>query len=235
MNLRKAFKAALSPKYWAALAHGVVPTIEHGDGLAGVWPATVIDVGANKGQFTAFARARWPRAKFFAFEPLPKPSRRFRAIFGDAVSLHHVALGREESSLDIHIASREDSSSLLPIGDRQVEEFHTAEVATLTVPVRRLDEVLGGAAIVAPALLKIDVQGFEHEVLEGCSGVVDLIEWIYVEVSFVELYQRQKLYGEVEPLLASMGYAPVREHNVQFGKSGSKIQADVLFAKRSSS
>jgi FkbM family methyltransferase len=232
MKLGKALTAALYPRYWKALSAAVVPTIEHGPGLAGVSPATVIDVGANKGQFTAFARARWPRARFFAFEPLPGPSRRFRAIFGDRVPLYNLALGREDATLEIHIASREDSSSLLPIGRLQVEEFHTAEVATLSVPVRRLDGVLGDGSVVAPALLKIDVQGFEHEVLEGCTGIADLIEWIYVEASFVELYQGQKLYGEVERLLASMGYDPVREHNVQLGKSGSKIQADILFARR---
>lgn len=232
MNVWKAIRATLNARHWKALSRGVVPTIEHAAGLAGVVPATVIDIGANKGQFSAFARARWPLARIIAFEPLPGPSRRFRSVLGEGATLHNCALGNAEATLDIHIASREDSSSLLPIGNRQVEEFHTAEVATLKVPVRRLDSVLDKGSVDAPALLKIDVQGYEYEALQGCTGLLGLIEWFYVEVSFAELYEGQRLYPEVVELLDTLGFRPVREHNVQFGRSGGKIQADVLFARQ---
>ena len=63
MNFAKAFRAALQPAYWPALARAVVPTIEHGPALASVEPATVIDVGANKGQFSRFVASRWPNAR----------------------------------------------------------------------------------------------------------------------------------------------------------------------------
>src|SRR3546814_11342573 len=95
----------------------VVPTIGHGTAFVGVEPAAVIDIGANKGQFCSFARARWPQAKLIAFEPLAGPAGRFRAIFGDSADLHNIALGNHEDELDLHIASSADSSSLLPLGE----------------------------------------------------------------------------------------------------------------------
>src|SRR3546814_3995267 len=86
-KLKRALRAARNPRHWNALAHAVVPTIEHGTAFVGVEPAAVIDIGANKGQFCSFARARWPHAKLIAFEPLAGTAGRFRAIFGDSADL----------------------------------------------------------------------------------------------------------------------------------------------------
>src|SRR3546814_6948519 len=94
--------------------------------------------------------------------------------------------------------------SLLPLGEEQKRGFAMEEVSTLTVPVRRLDAVLDPASLPRPVLLKIDVQGFEYEVLEGLGALRDAIRWIFVEVSFVELYQGQRLSADVETLLQEL-------------------------------
>src|SRR3546814_947182 len=49
-KLKRALRAARNPRHWNALAHAVVPTIEHGTAFVGVEPAAVIDIGANKGR-----------------------------------------------------------------------------------------------------------------------------------------------------------------------------------------
>jgi FkbM family methyltransferase len=230
MNFAKAFHAALNPQHWRALAHAVVPTIEHAPALAAVEPATVIDVGANKGQFSQFAASRWPKARILAFEPQPRPARKYRSVLGQRATLFGCALGAEEGRLDMHVASRDDSSSLLSLGDRQKSLFRMDEVATITVEVRRLDSVLAGL-VAAPALLKIDVQGYEFEVLQGLGELTDMIEWIYVETSFVELYSGQRLHHEVAALLGDLGYEQRLEHNATMDGS-QKVQADILFRRR---
>jgi FkbM family methyltransferase len=230
MNLGKAFRAALHPAYWPAMARVVVPTIEHAPALASVEPATVIDVGANKGQFSSFAASRWPKARILAFEPLPRPAARYRRVLGDRATLFDCALGAEAARLEMHVASRDDSSSLLSLGERQKSVFHMDEVATLSVDVQRLDKVLEGL-VVAPALLKIDVQGYEYEVIQGLGDLAPEIEWIYVETSFVELYTGQRLHNEVAALLGELGYELMLEHNATIDK-GQKVQADVLFRRR---
>src|SRR3546814_8916337 len=97
------------------------------------------------------------------------------------------------------------------------------EVSTLTVPVRRLDAVLDPASLPRPVLLKIDVQGFEYEVLEGLGALRDAIRWIFVEVSFVELYQGQRLSADVETLLQELGFERHAFFNEQYAE-GSLIQ-----------
>ena len=232
MNIGKALRAALRPAYWPALARAVVPTIEHAPALAGIEPRAVIDVGANKGQFSSFAAARWPGATIHAFEPLPGPAARYRAVLGSRAVLHDCALGSEAGEVEMHVASRADSSSLLALGDEQKAIFHMDEVGTRTVAVRRLDEVFAPAALPAPVLLKIDVQGFEYEVIEGIGALADAIEWVFVETSFVELYRGQRLHDDVAALLDRLGYALALEHNVTRDAGGRKVQADILFARR---
>jgi FkbM family methyltransferase len=229
VNFGKAFRAATHPAYWPTLARVVVPTIEHAPALRGIEPATVIDVGANKGQFSSFARVRWPKARIIAFEPLPKAAARYRKVIGGGARLFTCALGAEEGRMEMHVASRDDSSSLLALGNEQKSIFHMDQVATLPVEVRRLDEVLGDL-VEAPALLKIDVQGFEYEVLSGMGQLANSVEWIYVETSFVELYTGQKLHDEVAALLSQLGYAQCIEHNVTMD-GDRKVQADFLFKK----
>lgn len=105
------------------------------------------------------------------------------------------------------------------------------ELAARRVAVRRLDEALAGEAIAAPALLKIDVQGFEYEVIQGIGALVEAIEWIYAEVSLIELYEGQKLFDEIAALLAAMGYGSAGLFN-EFHRDGKLVQADALFCRR---
>ncbi len=230
MNLRKAATAALRPAYWPALARLVLPSIEHAPAFDGIEPNTVIDVGANKGQFAAFAAVRWPKAQIFSFEPLNRPCATFRHILGNRATLFECAVGEEPATLDIHIASRRDSSSLLPLGNLQKKLFAMEEVATRPVPVQRLDDTLRDRDLQQPILLKIDVQGFEHQVLRGIGVLKEEISWIYVEVSFAELYLRQKLFPEVEALLKDMDFVHVRSLNEVYDQ-GRLVQADALFRK----
>lgn len=231
MNIGKALRAAMRPAYWRALTHAVVPTIEHAPALAAIEPRAVIDVGANKGQFSSFAAVRWPRARIVAFEPQPDQGARYRAVLGDRARLLPCALGSTQGKLELHLASRADCSSLLALGDEQKSIFGMDEVGTITVDVERLDSVLAGEQIEAPALLKIDVQGFEYEVIEGLGALADKVEWIFVETSFIELYKGQRLHEDVAALLDSIGYELAIEHNVTMD-GARKVQADLLYRRR---
>lgn len=230
MNLGKAFAAALHPTNWRVLAHGVVPSIEHARPLAAIAPGTVIDVGANKGQFASFAAARWPGARIIAFEPLDEPAARFRRVVGSRATLLRCALGAVAERREIHIASRADSSSLLPLADLQKTVFAMDEVGVRTIDVRRLEDAIP-ADVPTPILLKIDVQGFEYEVLEGLGTLADRIAWIYVESSFRELYTGQKLYPAIAALLDRLGFVETGRFNAH-SENGTVLQADVLFTRR---
>ena len=70
---RKLLRLVADRRFRAGLGLGVAATIEHAGALAGREFASVVDVGANRGQFTLFATGLFPGARIFAFEPQPGP------------------------------------------------------------------------------------------------------------------------------------------------------------------
>lgn len=231
-RIAKALSALAVPGYWPSLSRGVVPGFEHGTAFIGQEFSTVFDVGANKGQFAMFARHRWPEARLVCFEPLPEPLRRLSKLVGRDAEIHPIALGDYEGEAEMHLASREDSSSLLALGDAQKRLFSMHESRLAPVPVRRLDAMFKAKDLSRPTLLKIDVQGFEFEVLRGASAVLHAIDEVYVECSFVELYVGQKLASAVTEFLNGFGLAETGRFNV-CRDGDAEIQADLLFTRES--
>lgn len=194
---------------------------------------TVVDIGANRGQFSLAARAI-SGAKVVSFEPLPDVAVIFQKVFaGDAsVKLHVAAVGQKAERKLIHLSARDDSSSLLEIGDAQSENFPgTHEVGTLEVEVGPLDQFLTKAEIVRPAMLKLDVQGFELQALAGCQSLIGNFDYVYCECSFIELYKGQKLAGEVIRYLGELGFDLSGMYNPSYDSVGNCIQADLLFSR----
>jgi len=234
-KVRKLARLARSPDYRRALRHGVAAAVEHEELPYLPDLRTVVDVGAHKGQFATFARERFPEASIICLEPLPVPRQALASVLnGDGrVQLHDLAASnRTEERVEMHVSRLDDSSSLQPIGARQVAAFPgTEESGSTFVRTVRLDELLDRGELIAPALLKIDVQGHEYEALEGADGVLAGFEQVVVEVSFVELYEGQRLAGDVTALLHDAGFALAGVFNLRRARSGACLQADFLFGR----
>jgi len=206
-----------------------VPTVEHGKVPLGGPYGTVLDVGASRGQFALHARRRFPTARILCFEPLPTSQDSLRRVLGDQVEVVSAAVGAEPGSASMHVSAADDSSSLLPIGERQRMEFPgTEEASRLDVPVVTLAETLSTAPA-EPILLKIDVQGFELDVLRGAGSAIQRVQTVFVECSFVELYEGQALAGEVITYLSGQGFRLAGVHGLVTGQDGEALQADLLF------
>ena len=220
------------------LRTGVAASVEHTQVLKNLKKyefLTIIDIGANRGQFALIARDFFPKAKIVSFEPLEEAAKTFRRIFSvDPMTLlYKNALGPIHKNMEIHISKQDDSSSLLPISGLQDDIFPgTEEKETRIVEVKTLDEVLSDESIEQPALLKLDVQGFEIDVLKGCESLLHLFEYIYVECSFVELYVGQSLAYEVISFLSTNEFALTGIYNLSYSKQGFPIQGDFLFKKK---
>ena len=215
--------------------HHVAAGVEHARVLRNLGPVRmVVDIGANRGQFALVARHCFPEANIVSFEPLAGPAGIYRAVFAedDRTMLVEAAVGPHAGDAEIHLSERDDSSSLLPITERQDELFPgTAESGTASIRVVRVADVLGAQEIAAPALLKLDVQGFELQALEGSEDVLPRFDWVYVECSFVELYAGQAFADEVIAWLRERGFRLVGVFNMSYDGAGRAIQADFLFRK----
>ena len=192
----------------------------------------VVDIGANRGQFALIARRCYPAAKIDSFEPLFEPADVFEKVFvGDSnTRLHRVAIGSRKGTSVIHVSNCDDSSSLLPISELQNTLFPgTDERATRQIIVAPLAEMLV-KGVCEPALLKIDVQGYELFALLGCLPLLQSFKYIYVECSFVELYVGQSLASEVIDFLSTHKFRLTGVYNPYYDFSGRAIQADLCFS-----
>lgn len=215
------------------LAHGVAAGIEHRQVL-GPDLATVVDIGANRGQFTLAVRRWAPGAMVFAFEPLSAPGALFRKVFkGDhRVVLHQVAIGPEACGATIHVSAADDSSSLLPISGLQERLFPgTGEVRTEKIRVGRLTDFVSAREIAGPAQLKLDVQGYELQALQGCDSLLHCFTYVYAECSFLELYDGQALADDVVAWLRERGFKLSGVYNVCYDRNGRAVQGDFLFTR----
>jgi FkbM family methyltransferase len=213
---------------------GVGASVEHLGMMKSIDVATLVDIGANVGQFTLLTLALHPEVNVEAFEPLSGPAAVFRRLFegNDRVTLHQVAIGPDETSAVMNVSKREDSSSLLPITSRQTDNFPgTEKVGVEKITVTTLSSAVSPDAIRAPALLKLDVQGYELEALRGCRDMLHLFDRVYAELSFVEFYEGQALADEVIDFLSQSGFAVEGVYNVQFDENGKSIQCDCLFKR----
>lgn len=197
---------------------------------------TVLNVGANEGQYARERRMARYRGRIVSFEPMGEAYARLAAAARsdpswdwDAVQL---ALGDEDKDADIHVSGNSISSSLLPMLPAHLEAAVNASfVGSVPVTVRRLDEVFD--QYVRPddkTYLKIDVQGYEMSVLEGATAVLDRIVGLQIEMSLVPMYEGGPLFGDIVAWanahgFALMGIEPGFAHPV----SGRLLQFDGVF------
>lgn len=221
--------------YRSALSKGVAAGIEHEGILRLLDCKHVVDIGANCGQFALVSRACFPAARIDSFEPLAEPAERYQSVLAHdkKAFLHRMAIGDLEGESAIHVSSKIDSSSLLPITDEQTDLFPgTEESHTRTIRVAPITTVLQADDIVSPALLKLDVQGYELAALRGCEVVLRSFSYVYCECSFVELYAGQAMAYEVIAYLQEHGFVLQGVYNMSY-RGGRAIQADFFFVNRS--
>jgi FkbM family methyltransferase len=231
LRARKLLRLLADRRFRAGLRHGVGATIEHAGALAGRDFATVVDIGANRGQFTLFAAGLFPQARIFAFEPLPGPYAVLARIAANRARTQafRAAIGPRAETARMHLMHPDDSSSLLAPTGRQAAVFpQSRRAGTLPVDVAPLHAFVGPGDLCAPALLKLDVQGFELAALEGCASLLDRFAVVYVECSFVPLYADQPLADEVLAHLRERGFRLAGVYNLVHDRAGRAAQADFL-------
>lgn len=216
------------------LKYRVMAGVEHNHILRKENFKTIIDIGANRGQFSLAASHFNKEAVIHAFEPLTKPAKIFKKIFCnyDNIHLHKTAVGSSNNESVINISNEDDSSSLLEISDIQLKYYpNTNEVGTQKVNVSKLGSNIKSSNIISPALLKIDVQGYELEALMGAEELLDKFDYIYCECSYIALYKDQPLVNDIIIFLSKNDFILSGIYNSQIEK-GDCIQSDFLFKKR---
>jgi len=217
-----------------ALELGHVDSLELLELLRPTPPTVIYDIGANVGTWTCLAKSMFPAARIEAFEPLACHFTGFQqrtAPWPGDVRLHTCALGATEGTAAMHVMDFSDASSLLPASAAGRREFKIAPTGVQTVPVVPLDVLVAREKLPWPDLVKLDVQGFELEVLRGAEACLGRARAVLCEVSFQRFYVGQPLFSEVLLFLEKRGFA-LHAFGVGIGPGARLAQTDALFVRR---
>lgn len=233
-RVRKVRAILAEPQYRRALRHRVAASVEHQHAPLAHNYRTILDVGANRGQFALVAAQRFPHAKLICFEPQAAPRRTLEdVLYGHpCLRVSDAALAATAGTAVFHITQANDSSSLLRSTELQVGTFPGSRVVDQTsVETQRLDSAVPVTELERPALLKIDVQGTELEVLTGAVGLLESIDTILIECSLVELYAGQALAGDILAFLHQHGFRMAHLLSPTIGDDGQVLQLDVVLER----
>lgn len=197
---------------------------------------TLLDIGANVGQYAALTRSAGFGGRIISCEPLTGA---FDVLSHRAARDNHwlvlnTAVGSQTGTATINVSENSFSSSLRDMTDAHLNTAPQSRfIATENVPVTTVRELVGTHRVEpSRTLMKIDTQGFEAEVLLGAGELIGQMSAIQLELSFIELYRGQMLY---DALVAKMALAGYRIHALEPGisdPSGRMLQVDGLFVLR---
>jgi FkbM family methyltransferase len=196
----------------------------------------ILDVGANSGQYAASLREADFTGRIVSFEPLSAPFSLLESpVSGDPLwDCRQCALGHRDGTIAMNVSANSGrSSSILPMRKAHRDVLPEANyLGSEDVTIRRLDSVAPEILRADDAaFLKMDVQGFEKQVIAGGEATVrERCVGIQIELSFVPLYEGGMLVEEAFDLLHALGfmlkgYAPFFVDV----RTGRVLQADGVF------
>lgn len=198
---------------------------------------TVIDVGANVGQFVLEMSRVFPDAKIYSFEPIKDVFEQLSKSCAKLSNVRAFNIGADNFSgkATIHRCKISPSSSILRMGDLHIQAFpHTGETYDEEITVKKLDDVIleENLQLEPQILIKLDVQGYEDKVIRGGIQIFKKARLIITEVSYCELYKGQVLFEEIYYQLTKIGFKYKGNINNSFHpKTGLPLFADAIFVR----
>lgn len=215
-----------SESSWAQLAR--LMTVQHID--------FVIDVGANAGQYAQQLRFLDYRGDILSFEPMLAVHTALQRACKDDLrwqAAPRSCIGDREGSITLQVSANNESNSVLDVLPGSVDVAPESQcVRREEVPMTTLDAYFRKHPPRAGAVsfLKLDVQGFEHQVLAGAKEMLAWCHGIQCELSLVPLYKDQLLLTEMLILLRDLGF---ELHAMLPGftdeRTGRSLQMDGIF------
>ena len=210
-----------------------VPTMEGGLRRMrrnGFLPQVVLDVGAYAGEWTRLCKRIYPAARVLMIEPQEARGEDLRrvCVSCDGVELASALVGaREIDSVPFYEA--ETASSVLAEAEKRV-------APSAAHPMTTLDRLTEGTPFSRPNLIKLDVQGYELQVLAGADGVLAAAEAVLMEVNLIGIYRDAPLLDEA---VAFMSARDFRVYDIcgffRRPYDGALWQIDAIFVRGSSS
>lgn len=233
--LKKILNLCKSKIWLKGMLSGIYATIELQELIKGIkTPETIIDIGSNKGQFILLIEKIYPNKNIYSFEPIKEMIDKQKKFFAykNNIVFHNVALGSSNTLKEFLITTRMDSSSFLKIVSDNNKNKNYDIVENRNIQINTLDELLINEKISHPVLIKIDVQGYELEVLRGANNLLKKTDYLLLEVSKNEMYQNQPIEKEVVEYLKNLNFDILKSNNWSKIQNTNFYQRDIIFYKK---
>lgn len=197
---------------------------------------TVLDIGANEGQFARSLRSNGYGGDIVSFEPLHDAQQVLARHAGadPAWTTVRAAVGPTDGELTINVAANSYSSSALPLMPAHLEADPQSRYETTeTVESLTIDTVMARRGLdPARTALKIDVQGYESAVLDGAPATLAGVAVVQVEMSLVPLYEGQGLMPQIMDRMQGAGLTLwMLEPGFSNRRDGRLLQCDGVFVR----
>jgi FkbM family methyltransferase len=197
---------------------------------------TVIDVGANVGQFGESLRSGGYRGKIVSFEPTKSAYQVLskKAEPDRAWETHHCGLGAAPGTAILHASQLSVFNSILELSD--VAKLHDNRMTvdhTEEITIKTLDQAVG--SLPGKMLLKIDTQGYEKQVMEGSRQTMSRALGILLEIPVIRTYEDEWQFHDALKYMAEAGFVPAQIQAVGYHglDNVSAVDFDCLFRPQS--
>lgn len=184
-------------------------------------PDFIIDVGANSGEFLELMNSSHKDVPILAFEPIRKEFLKIQQRFIESkhIIIENKGLGSKVEKVNLYVGEFSPSSSIL----KPETENYTIEEISIT----QLDNYNSNFSNYHTILCKIDVEGFEMEVLKGGEEALKRIKYLYIEARTTEIVGCS--FEEIYDFLIKKGWRYLGNYDTAFTSSGKISHFDALF------
>jgi FkbM family methyltransferase len=200
---------------------------------------TVLDVGANNGQYLHLLSKIGFNGDVLSFEPVPELYRKITTLFPKKKHWRQFpyACGSQDGTAVIRVAKSNDFSSIFKANAFCLKENPGAlPIRSETVQVRRVDSFIQELYSDLPKrriLLKSDTQGYDCEVFSGASGILDSVKLLQVEIPVVPLYEEAIPMPRALEIYLSAGFCVSGLFPVSYSNDGVfVVEYDCLLVNR---
>ncbi|MDF2945761.1 MAG: FkbM family methyltransferase [Bacillales bacterium] len=201
----------------------------------------VVDVGASGGidiRWNSIIEHTIP----ILFEPDPREFNNLKEKLPENYIVFNTALSDIPGLIEFHLCKKQQVSSVYKPNYELISKFPASErfdvLKTIQVQADTLDNKLDSVGISDVDFIKIDTQGYELSILQGARNTLKCVIGIEVEVEFIEIYENQPLFEEVNGYITDLGFEMMdlkryfwrRNGKVNYGSNkGQLIFGDALY------
>lgn len=170
----------------------------------GFSPKLIVDIGAYKGEWSTMARQVFPAAEILMLEAQEERIPDLDAakkLLGGKIDYRISLLGAEHREGVVF-----NKYPNAPTGNSVLTGWKAGNKFQVKCTMRTVDAILSEAGKPAPDLIKLDVQGYELEVLKGAKKSLEKTQAVLMEVSLIDMYENNPLLHDVTAFMKEQGF-----------------------------